>query len=42
VFWHFEGVSSREGVPFPQLRTEVDMVTRTIYPDIFGQSKNNG
>jgi lysyl-tRNA synthetase class 2 len=40
VFWHFEGVSSREGVPFPQLRTEVDSVTRAIYPDIFRQSKN--
>jgi lysyl-tRNA synthetase class 2 len=40
VFWHFEGVSSREGVPFPQLRTEIDSVTRAIYPEIFGQLKN--
>ncbi|MBP7821098.1 lysine--tRNA ligase [Candidatus Saccharibacteria bacterium] len=34
VFWIFEGVSAREGVPFPQLKTEVDEVTKTIYPDI--------
>lgn len=34
VFWVFEGVTAREGVPFPQLRSEVDEVTRSIYPDI--------
>lgn len=34
VFWIFEGVSAREGVPFPQLRTETDDVTKTIYPEI--------
>lgn len=34
VFWIFEGVSAREGVPFPQLRTEADTTTREIYPDI--------
>lgn len=34
VFWFFEGVTAREGVPFPQLRTEVDNVTKSIYPDI--------
>jgi lysyl-tRNA synthetase class 2 len=34
-FWAFEGVSAREGVPFPQLRFEIDEVTKTIYPDIF-------
>lgn len=34
VFWIFEGVTAREGVPFPQLRTEYDEVTRSIYPDI--------
>ncbi|MEO6761844.1 MAG: lysine--tRNA ligase [Candidatus Saccharimonadales bacterium] len=34
VFWIFEGVTAREGVPFPQLRSEVDEVTRAIYPDI--------
>jgi lysyl-tRNA synthetase class 2 len=34
VFWIFENVSAREGVPFPQLRSEVDEVTKTIYPDI--------
>ncbi|MBI3494406.1 lysine--tRNA ligase [Candidatus Saccharibacteria bacterium] len=34
VFWSFEGVTAREGVPFPQLRSEVDEVTKTIYPDI--------
>lgn len=34
VFWIFEGVTAREGVPFPQLRTEVDATTREIYPDV--------
>jgi lysyl-tRNA synthetase class 2 len=34
VFWILEGVSAREGVPFPQLRHEIDEVTKTIYPDI--------
>ena len=34
VFWIFEGVTAREGVPFPQLRTEVDATTKAIYPDL--------
>jgi len=34
VFWAFEGVTAREGVPFPQLRHEVDETTRSIYPDV--------
>ena len=34
VFWIFEGVTAREGVPFPQLRREIDSVTQAIYPDI--------
>lgn len=34
VFWVFEGVSAREGVPFPQLRKEIDQTTRTIYSDL--------
>lgn len=34
VFWIFEGVTAREGVPFPQLRVEYDNTTREIYPEI--------
>jgi lysyl-tRNA synthetase class 2 len=34
VFWIFEAVTAREGVPFPQLRSEVDEVTKTIYPEL--------
>jgi len=34
VFWIFEGVSAREGVPFPQLRAEIDPVTAGLYPDV--------
>ena len=34
LFWMLEGVTAREGVPFPQLRSEIDEVTKTIYPDI--------
>lgn len=33
VFWMFEGVTAREGVPFPQLRFEIDEVTRSLYPE---------
>jgi len=35
IFWALEGVSAREGVPFPQLRFEIDEVTKTIYPELF-------
>lgn len=34
LFWIFEGVTAREGVPFPQLRSEVDETTKSIYPDV--------
>lgn len=34
VFWVFEGVSAREGVPFPQLKSEIDEVTKIIYPEL--------
>ncbi|MDZ7785610.1 MAG: lysine--tRNA ligase [Candidatus Saccharibacteria bacterium] len=34
VFWQFEGVSAREGVPFPNLRRETDEVTKSIYPEV--------
>ena len=33
VFWLFEGVTAREGVPFPQLRTGVDETTKELYPE---------
>lgn len=36
LFWMLEGVTAREGVIFPQLRREVDEVTKKIYPEIFG------
>ena len=34
VFWIFEGVTARECVPFPQLRSEIDETTRAIYPQV--------
>jgi lysyl-tRNA synthetase class 2 len=34
VFWTFEGVTAREGVPFPQLRHEIDETTKSLYPDV--------
>ncbi len=34
IFWMLEGVTAREGVPFPQLRAEVDETTRKIYPGL--------
>lgn len=33
VFWVFEGVTAREGVPFPQLRHEIDDTTKSLYPE---------
>jgi lysyl-tRNA synthetase class 2 len=36
LFWIFEGVTAREGVPFPQLRSEVDSTTRATYPQVYG------
>ena len=32
-FWLLEGVSAREGMPFPQLRLETDATTKEIYPE---------
>jgi lysyl-tRNA synthetase, class II len=34
LFWMLEGVTAREGVPFPQLRAEVDETTRDVYPEV--------
>lgn len=34
IFWSLEGVTAREGVPFPQLRVDVDETTKAIYPDL--------
>ena len=34
VFWIFEGITAREGVPFPQLKSEIDETTRAIYPQV--------
>jgi lysyl-tRNA synthetase class 2 len=33
VFWLLEGVSAREGVPFPQLRMEIEATTKALYPE---------
>ena len=34
IFWSLEGISAREGIPFPQLRNEIDQTTRDIYPEL--------
>ncbi len=34
LFWFLEGVTAREGVIFPQLRREVDEVTKGVYPEL--------
>lgn len=39
VFWIFEGVTAREGVPFPQLRQEYDEVTKALYPEVQFETK---
>ena len=38
-FWFFEGVSAREGVIFPNLRMDVDEITKKIYPDVKFEEK---
>lgn len=38
LFWVLEGVTAREGVIFPQLRTETDEVTKSIYPEVFSST----
>ncbi len=35
VFWFFEDVTAKEGVPFPHLKQEFDKSTREIYQDIW-------
>lgn len=35
VFWSLEGVTAREGVPFPQLRNDIDATTKATYPELF-------
>ncbi|MEO6729472.1 MAG: lysine--tRNA ligase [Candidatus Dojkabacteria bacterium] len=34
AFWFFEGVTAKEGVPFPQLKFTIDEVTRKLYPEL--------
>ena len=44
VFWFLEDVTAREGVPFPQLKFEIDDSTREIYPfinDIYELNNKN-
>ncbi|MFZ2560150.1 MAG: amino acid--tRNA ligase-related protein [Candidatus Nanoperiomorbaceae bacterium] len=33
-FWLFEGVSAREGVPFPAMKSEISETTRKIYQNV--------
>lgn len=34
VFWSLEGIPAREGVPFPQLRSDIDETTKAIYSEL--------
>ncbi len=34
IFWSLDGITAREGVPFPQLRHEYDGVTKSIYKEL--------
>ena len=43
VFWFLEDVTAREGVPFPQMKFELDETTKEIYPfvtDIYNLKKD--
>ncbi len=41
VFWFFENVTAKEGVPFPQLKTSVDENTKKIYPQVKFEEKKS-
>ncbi len=41
LFWFFEDVTSREGTLFPHLKTEVEELTKKIYPDLFKKNSEN-
>ncbi len=41
VFWFFEGVTAKEGVPFPQLRNSYDDISREIYPSVTSEVKRS-
>ncbi len=41
LFWILEGVTAREGVPFPQLRQEVDEVTKQTYPNVYATQESS-
>ncbi len=34
VYWALEGVTAKEGVPFPHLKKEIDSTTKSLYPDV--------
>ena len=34
IFWSLEGISAREGVPFPQMKAHIDEITKDIYPGL--------
>jgi lysyl-tRNA synthetase class 2 len=41
IFWFLEDVTAREGTFFPQLKTEVDNITRKVYKDKVKFPKRN-
>ncbi|BCX13972.1 MAG: hypothetical protein KatS3mg085_504 [Candidatus Dojkabacteria bacterium] len=41
VFWFFENVTAKEGVPFPQLKYYIDETTKKIYPHIKFEAEKN-
>lgn len=34
IFWSLEGITAREGIPFPQLKSDIDETTKSIYPEL--------
>lgn len=34
VFWFFENISGKEGTLFPQMKHEIEKITKTLYPDV--------
>src|SRR5260221_9427739 len=41
VFWFFENVTAKEGVPFPQLKHDFDNISKEIYKGLINETSEN-
>jgi len=41
IFWFFENISGREGTLFPQLKNDIDPMTKELYPQVTFQTNKS-